>query len=136
MQIIFEILRAFASSMTVIDAEYLYIRPVLDHRQFINRMNYVKNNCYPVFIILTNKSNISISTERFNCSKCFVRNLTILEIWESIVERSKSLLLPIRFRSDLLTCQENFSFLHLGHISTLKLLSLVKTSHDCGTSIS
>jgi hypothetical protein len=39
MKVILEVLSAFASTVTVIDAKYLYIGPVLDNWQFICWMN-------------------------------------------------------------------------------------------------
>jgi hypothetical protein len=104
MQVIFEVFCTFASAMAIINAEDLYIRPVLNNRQFIHWMNNIQNNGYPVFIILSNQSNICIGTKRFDCSECLVRDFTILEIREAIIKRCQRLLLPSGFTPYLLAC--------------------------------
>jgi hypothetical protein len=54
MQVILEIFCTFAPAMAIVNAEDLYIRPVLNNRQLIHRMNYIQNDRYPVFIVLAN----------------------------------------------------------------------------------
>ena len=85
MKVVLQILSAFAPSMTVIDTEYLYVGPVRYCGQLVYWMDNIQNDSYPIFIVLTDESNISIGRKRFHSAKCFVRNLTILKIWESIV---------------------------------------------------
>ena len=63
MEVIFEIFCTFAASMTIINPKDLYIWPVLHYWQFIHWMYYVKNYCYPILIVLANKSNVGIGTE-------------------------------------------------------------------------
>ena len=41
MQVIFEIFCTLAPSMAIVNAEDLYIRPVLHNRKFINWMDYI-----------------------------------------------------------------------------------------------
>lgn len=104
MQVILEILCTFASTMAIVNAKDLYIRPVLNNRQLIHRMNYIQNDRYPIFIVLANESNICIGAERFDCSKRLVRDLTILEVWKPVIERCQSLLLTSGFCAYLLAC--------------------------------
>lgn len=80
MQIIFKVLRAFAAPMTIIDAENLDVRPVRHHRQLVERVNNVKNYRDPVLIVLTNKSDISVSREGSHRSKALVGYFAVLKI--------------------------------------------------------
>jgi len=95
-------------------------------------MNHIQDYCYPIFIVLTDQADISICRKRFDCSEGLVWNFTILKVGQSIVQRSQNLLGVQggrRFLRNLLTCQENFSFLRLGKIDVVrKFLGLGQAS--------
>jgi len=54
MEIVLEILRAFAPSMPIKHSKYLYLRPqlVIYLRLLELRLNHIQNNCYSIFICL------------------------------------------------------------------------------------
>jgi hypothetical protein len=62
-QIVLKIFGAFTAAVSIINAEYLYIRPILDWRQLVDGMDYIKNDRYSIFIILADQSNVSVRTE-------------------------------------------------------------------------
>jgi hypothetical protein len=66
MKVIFEIFSTFATSMTVIDPEDLNVWPISYHWQLIYWMNNVEDDRYSIFIILPDKSYISVCGETFN----------------------------------------------------------------------
>ena len=68
MQVVFEILSALATSVTVIDAKDLQFRPLLrrDPRLLLSRLDHVEDDRDPVLIGFTDDSDISVRCEGFD----------------------------------------------------------------------
>ena len=61
MQVVFEVLCALTSTVPVVDAENLYVGPVRDHRQLVQGVNNVQNNCYSIFVVLSDQAKVGAS---------------------------------------------------------------------------
>jgi hypothetical protein len=80
MQIVFQVLRALAASMAIVDAENLDVRPVRHHRQLVEGVDNVQNDRYPVLIVLTNQANVGVGREGSHGPKALVGYFAVLEI--------------------------------------------------------
>lgn len=80
MQIIFQVLRALAASMAIIDAENLDVWPVGHHRQLVEGVDNVQNDRDPVLIVLTNQSDVGVGREGSHGPKALVGYFAVLEI--------------------------------------------------------
>ena len=84
MEVFFQILSALVASMAIVDCENLNLRPLVfcDFRLLAERLNYVENNCYSIFICLSDKPNMSVCRKRPNNSELFIGCLGVLKIRE------------------------------------------------------
>jgi hypothetical protein len=80
-KVVFQVLSTFASSMAIIDPEDLNVGPVRHYWNLVHRMYHIKNDCYSIFIVLTDQSNIRIGRKRFYSSECFMGYFTVLKVW-------------------------------------------------------
>lgn len=72
--------------MAVIDPEDLNVRPVLDWRQFIYRVDHIKDDGDSIFVVLADQAYVGVRAESFDCAEPFVRYLAILEVREPVVK--------------------------------------------------
>ena len=81
MQGIFEVLSASTTTMPIVHAKDLKLRPELcwNSRLFLRRLNHIKNDRDSVFIGFSYNSNICIGSKRFYHSEGFRAYLTCLE---------------------------------------------------------
>ena len=64
-KVIFEVLCTFASTMSVVNAEYLKFGPLLSWNSWhlISRLDYIEDDGNPVFICLSHGTNICVGCE-------------------------------------------------------------------------
>ena len=93
-EVFFQIFSALIASVTIINCENLYFRPIIlwNLVMFSLWLNDVENNRYSVFIWFSNQPNVSVCCERPHNSELFRRSFSILERRKS---RSRSYLQEI-----------------------------------------
>ncbi len=84
-QVVFQVLGALTAAMAVEDSEDLDVRPILNCRVFVWRMNYIEDDCYSVFVVLPDQPDICVGCKAFDAPESFVRDLAVLKVRKSMV---------------------------------------------------
>jgi hypothetical protein len=78
-QVVFKVLSALMTSMTIKDSENLNFRPIICSISFLLRLDNIENNGNAIFIHFANCANIGISSERSNTTKSLSTSFTHLK---------------------------------------------------------
>lgn len=79
MQLFFQVLCTFSTSMAIKNSENLDGRPGETFQLGIGRIHCIQNNGYSVFVVISNQTAVSICRKSLNRSEGFLGRLTDLE---------------------------------------------------------
>jgi len=85
MQVVFEVLSAFAASVAIVNAENLQFGPVLarDARLLLGGLNHVQNDRDSVLVSFAHRAHICICGKGFHGTERFRTYFASLEKWQS-----------------------------------------------------